>query len=157
MDWRFPALADDGIKCFVWQRLVSLFLGSPHHQVGHNAGVPPAPATGTSSLARRRGSWFYTPVQGSGGKTVPEPEKPWSLSYRTMKVQNSDADENGQIKPGAPAEQFDKLDDDLGQPTTNCSSTLKSRRRGTPPTNARPSSSSAAAGWAAHQPSSTKR
>jgi len=96
-------------------------------------------------------------VQGSGGKTVPEPEKPWSLSYRTMKVQNSDADENGQIKPGAPAEQFDKLDDDLGQPTTNCSSTLKSRRRGTPPTNARPSSSSAAAGWAAHQPSSTKR
>ena len=72
---------------------------------------------GTSSLALRQGPWLYIPVQGSGGKTAPEPKKPWSLSYRTMKFQNSDVDENGQIKPGVSAEQLYNLDDDLGQHT----------------------------------------
>jgi len=46
-----------------------------------------------------------------------EPKKPWSLSYRTMKFQNSDVNENGQIKPGAPAEQLYNLDNDVGQHT----------------------------------------
>jgi len=72
---------------------------------------------GTRSLALRQGSWLYIPVPGSGGKTAPEPNKPWSLSYRIMIFQNSDVDENGQIKPGAPAEQLYNLDDDLGQHT----------------------------------------
>lgn len=72
---------------------------------------------GTRSLALRQGSWLYIPVPGSGGKTVPEPEKPWSLSYRTLKFQNSDVEERGQIKPGAPGEQLYNLDTDLGQRT----------------------------------------
>jgi len=72
---------------------------------------------GTASLALRQGSWLYIPVQGSGGKTAPEPKKPWSLSYRTMKFQNSDVDENGQIKPGAPTEQLYNLENDVGQHT----------------------------------------
>jgi arylsulfatase A-like enzyme len=72
---------------------------------------------GTRSLALRQGSWLYLPVQGSGGKTVPEPEKPWSLSYRQMNFQNGDVDGRGQIKAGAPAEQLYDLDSDMGQHT----------------------------------------
>lgn len=72
---------------------------------------------GTRSLALRQGSWLYIPVPGSGGKTVPEPEKPWSLSYLAMKFQNSDVDERGQIKPGAPSEQLYDLSHDLEQRT----------------------------------------
>ena len=72
---------------------------------------------GTASLALRQDSWLYIPAQGSGGKTAPEPKKPWSLSYQTMKLQNSDVDENGQIKPGAPTEQLYDLDNDVGQHT----------------------------------------
>jgi hypothetical protein len=34
-------------------------------------------------------------------KTAPEPEKPWSLSYRDMKFQNSDAAERGQMEASA--------------------------------------------------------
>jgi len=86
---------------------------------------------GTRSLALREGSWLYIPVQGSGGKTVPEPEKPWSLSYKTMKFENSDVDERGQIKPGYPKEQLYNLDDDVGQHTNLAASQperLKSMR-----------------------------
>jgi arylsulfatase A-like enzyme len=72
---------------------------------------------GTRSLSLRQGSWVYIPEQGSGGKTVPEPEKPWSLSYREMLFQNSDVDERGQIKPGSAKEQLYNLDQDLGQHT----------------------------------------
>jgi arylsulfatase A-like enzyme len=70
---------------------------------------------GTRSLALREGDWLYLPVQGSGGKTVPEPEKPWSLSYRTMKFENSDVDDRGQIKAGTPAEQLYNLATDVSQ------------------------------------------
>lgn len=72
---------------------------------------------GTRSLALRQGSWLFIPQQGSGGKTVPEPEKPWSLSYRDMKFQNSDVDERGQLEAGAPSEQLYDLDKDVGQHT----------------------------------------
>jgi arylsulfatase A-like enzyme len=72
---------------------------------------------GTRSMALRQGSWVYIPEQGSGGKTVPEPEKPWSLSYREMLFQNSDVDERGQPKPDAAKEQLYNLDQDLGQHT----------------------------------------
>ena len=72
---------------------------------------------GTASLALRQGAWLYLPVQGSGGKTAPEPKKPWSVSYRTMNFQNSEVDENGQIKPGAPPEQLYNLSSDMGEHT----------------------------------------
>ncbi len=72
---------------------------------------------GTRSLALRQGSWLYIPHQGSGGKTAPEPEKPWSLSYQVMKFHNSDVDERGQINPGAPKEQLYDLNKDVGQHT----------------------------------------
>jgi arylsulfatase A-like enzyme len=72
---------------------------------------------GTRSLSLRQGSWVYIPEQGSGGKTVPEPEKPWSLSYREMTFQNSDVDERGQIKAGSAKEQLYHLEQDLGQHT----------------------------------------
>ncbi len=70
---------------------------------------------GTTSLALRQGSWVYLPEQGSGGKTVPEPAKPWALPYRVLKLLNSDVDEQGQIKPGAPTEQLYDLAADPAQ------------------------------------------
>ena len=72
---------------------------------------------GTRSLALRQSSWLYLPGQGSGGKTAPEPEKPWSVSYQGMKFQNSDVEKKGQIKPGATAEQLYDLDQDVSQHT----------------------------------------
>ncbi len=72
---------------------------------------------GTRSLSLRQGSWVYIPVQGSGGKTAPEPERPWSLSYADMKFQNSDVDERGQINSDAPKEQLYDLAKDIGQHT----------------------------------------
>ena len=72
---------------------------------------------GTRSLALRQGSWVYIPVQGSGGKTAPEPAKPWSLSYGEMNFQNSEVNERGQIKPGAQKEQLYDLAKDVGQHT----------------------------------------
>lgn len=77
---------------------------------------------GTRSLALRQDGWVYIPQQGSGGKTVPEPEKPWSLSYREMGFRNSDVDESGQPKPDAAKEQLYHLDQDPGQHTNLASS-----------------------------------
>lgn len=77
---------------------------------------------GTRGLALRHQQWLYIPQQGSGGKTVPEPAKPWSLSYRDMKTSNSDVDERGQIKAGSPKEQLYDLSKDSSQ-TTNLAST----------------------------------
>ena len=70
---------------------------------------------GTRSLALRQGPWLYIPVQGSGGKTVPEPAKPWAIPYRTMGSTNSDVDQSGAIKEGAPEEQLYDLSKDLAQ------------------------------------------
>jgi arylsulfatase A len=70
---------------------------------------------GTRSLALRQGPWLYIPVQGSGGKTVPEPAKPWALPYRTTGFQNSDVDERGAIKEGAAREQLYDLGKDPTQ------------------------------------------
>ena len=72
---------------------------------------------GTRSLALRQGSWIFIPKQGSGGKTVPEPAKPWALPYRTMGMQNSDVDTGGQVKDGAPGEQLYDLAADISQRT----------------------------------------
>ncbi len=72
---------------------------------------------GTNGLALRRGAWVYLPKPGSGGKTVPEPAKPWSIPFAQMKVSNSDVDERGQIKADAPQEQLYHLGEDLAQRT----------------------------------------
>ena len=72
---------------------------------------------GTRGMALRQGPWVYLAKQGSGGKTVPEPEKPWSIPYKQMKLSNSDVDENGQVKENAPAEQLYHLGNDLKQQT----------------------------------------
>jgi arylsulfatase A len=70
---------------------------------------------GTASLALRQGLWIYIPKQGSGGKTAPEPAKPFGLNYKKMNFNNSDIDENGKIKSDAPKEQLYDLENDLGQ------------------------------------------
>lgn len=70
---------------------------------------------GTRSLALRQGQWLYIPAQGSGGKTVPEPAKPFGLPYAKMGFTNSDVDSSGQIKPGAPHEQLYDLAHDLAE------------------------------------------
>jgi arylsulfatase A-like enzyme len=72
---------------------------------------------GTRSLALRSANWLYIPTQGSGGKTVPEPAKPWSQPYRVLELENSDVDNSGQIKPGSPTEQLYDLASDPGQKT----------------------------------------
>ncbi len=72
---------------------------------------------GTSGIAFRQGHWLYIPQRGSGGKTVPEPAKPWSLPYSIMQFENSDVDQRGQPKPSAPAEQLYDLASDISQKT----------------------------------------
>jgi arylsulfatase A-like enzyme len=72
---------------------------------------------GTTSLALRQGPWVYLPARGSGGKTVPEPAKPWSVSYAQLGLRNSDVDERGQPRPDAPGEQLYDLSRDPAQRT----------------------------------------
>jgi arylsulfatase A-like enzyme len=70
---------------------------------------------GTASMALRQGSWIYLPKQGSGGKTVPEPAKPFGIPYARMGVRNSDVDETGKVRPDAPPEQLYDLVADPSQ------------------------------------------
>lgn len=77
---------------------------------------------GTGSLVLRKDWWVFIPRQGSGGKTVPEPTKPFGLHYADMGFQNGDVDENGQIKPDTPKEQLYDLAKDLGQHSNLASS-----------------------------------
>ena len=70
---------------------------------------------GTSGLVLRQGDWIYLPKQGSAGRTVPEPAKPWGMSYAAMGFFNSDVDERGQIRPGAANDQLYNLAEDLPQ------------------------------------------
>ena len=69
---------------------------------------------GSGTYVLRQGDWLYIPKQGSAGYSAPEKEKPWSVPYAMMGFKNSDVDEHGQIKPGAPKEQLY----DLGKDTT---------------------------------------
>ncbi|MEO6789127.1 MAG: hypothetical protein ABI318_23640, partial [Chthoniobacteraceae bacterium] len=46
---------------------------------------------------------------------APEPGKPWSMSYEAMGFTNSDIDEHGHIKAGAPSDQLYNLASDLAQ------------------------------------------
>ncbi len=71
----------------------------------------------SGSHVLRQGEWIYIPKQGSAGYSVPEREKPWSVPYASMGIQNSDVDEHGQVKPGAPMEQLYNLAKDPGQKT----------------------------------------
>lgn len=81
---------------------------------------------GTNGIVLRQGNWVYFPKQGSGGKTAPEPAKPWAMSYAAMGFNNSDIDGKGQIKLGAPKEQLYNLATDLTQ-KTNCSAEQQER------------------------------
>ena len=63
----------------------------------------------------RQGDWLFIPKQGSAGYSAPEREKPWSVPYKIMGFRNSDVDERGQIKPGAPKEQLYDLSKDISQ------------------------------------------
>ncbi|MFK7770348.1 MAG: arylsulfatase [Mariniblastus sp.] len=71
--------------------------------------------TGPSSYILRQDDWVYIPKQGSGGKTVPEPKRPWSLPYGELGFKNSDVDDKGQIKQGAPKVQLYNLRNDPNQ------------------------------------------
>jgi arylsulfatase A-like enzyme len=71
--------------------------------------------TGPSSYILRQGDWVYIPKQGSGGKTVPQPERHWSLPYAKMGFKNSDVDDQGQIKQGSPKVQLYNLATDPNQ------------------------------------------
>ena len=70
---------------------------------------------GSGTYVLRQGDWLYIPKQGSAGYTAPEKEKPWSVPYAIMGFKNSDVDEHGQIKPGAPKVQLYDLREDLAQ------------------------------------------
>ncbi|MEI6712996.1 MAG: sulfatase-like hydrolase/transferase [Verrucomicrobiota bacterium] len=71
---------------------------------------------GTAGFVLRQGEWVYLPKQGSAGMTAPErKEKPWSQSYAKMGFVNSDIDETGQVKDGAPVDQLYHLGNDIGQ------------------------------------------
>ncbi len=70
---------------------------------------------GSGTYVLRQGDWVYIPKQGSAGYSVPEREKPWSVPYAMMGFKNSDVDEQGHPKPGAPGEQLYDLGRDLSQ------------------------------------------
>ncbi len=70
---------------------------------------------GSGTYVLRQGDWVYIPKAGSAGYTVPERDKPWSVPYAMMGFRNSDVDEQGQLKPGAPKEQLYNLSTDLAQ------------------------------------------
>jgi arylsulfatase A-like enzyme len=70
---------------------------------------------GSKGIVLRQGDWIYFPKQGSLGYTAPEPERPFGLPYAKMGFTNSDIDERGQVKPGAPPEQLYNLATDPRQ------------------------------------------
>jgi len=72
---------------------------------------------GSKGIVLRQGDWIYFPKQGSLGYTAPEPERPFGLPWARMGFTNSDIDEHGQIRPGAPREQLYNLATDLRQRT----------------------------------------
>ena len=70
---------------------------------------------GSGTYVLRQGDWLYIPKQGSAGYSAPEKDKPWSVPYALMGFKNSDVDEHGHIKPGAPKEQLYDLGKDLAE------------------------------------------
>lgn len=73
---------------------------------------------GTGGYALRQGDWLYIPKQGSSGMTVRVPHGPvWGQHFRVLGMTNSDVDEQGMIKPGAPPAQLYNLHHDFRQST----------------------------------------
>jgi len=73
---------------------------------------------GTGGYALRQGDWLFLPTRGSLGFTVQAPPVTrWGQPYKAMGVTTSDVDEEGQIKPDAPATQLYNLATDPGQST----------------------------------------
>jgi hypothetical protein len=71
-------------------------------------------ALGTSGYIVREGEWVYIPRQGSGGLTLPE-NNHWTPVLYTLGFDNSDYDENLELKPDAPETQLYNLTEDLSQ------------------------------------------
>ncbi|MBA3353216.1 MAG: arylsulfatase [Blastocatellia bacterium] len=67
---------------------------------------------GVAGFALRQGDWIYLPMQGSGGGTAPHTR---GVPWKTTGFRNSDIDEDGRIKPGAPPDQLYNLADDIAQ------------------------------------------
>ena len=71
---------------------------------------------GTGGYALRQGEWLYLPKQGSSGFTVQSPAgKPWGQPYAKMGLTNTDVDDQGRVKPEAPADQLYHLASDPRQ------------------------------------------
>lgn len=71
---------------------------------------------GTGGIALRQGDWVYLPKQGSCGMTVRVPPgQLWGQPYSSMGLTNSDVDEKGIVKPGAPPAQLYNLKKDIRQ------------------------------------------
>lgn len=70
---------------------------------------------GAGGYALRQGDWLYLPKQGSHGFTLPN-RKGWP-AFVWIGNANSDIDDNGLIKPTAPADQLYNLADDPYQKT----------------------------------------
>jgi len=68
-----------------------------------------------AGLKNGQGDWIYFPKQDSLGYSAPEPERPLGLPWATTGFTNSDIDQRGQTKPGAPPEQLYNLTTDLRQ------------------------------------------
>jgi arylsulfatase A len=71
-------------------------------------------ALGTSGYIVREGEWVYIPRQGSGGLTLPA-NNHWTPVLYTLGFDNSDYDENLELKPDAPETQLYNLTEDLSQ------------------------------------------
>ncbi len=67
---------------------------------------------GTKSYALREDDWLYIPKQGSGGGSAPHTN---SASWQQLGFVNSDIDDKGKIKPGAPRNQLYNLANDLSE------------------------------------------
>ncbi|MEO5719664.1 MAG: arylsulfatase [Chthoniobacterales bacterium] len=67
---------------------------------------------GTTGFALREGDWIYLPMQGSGGGSAPNTR---GVPWKATGFHNSDIDDDGRIKPGAPPDQLYNLANDLGQ------------------------------------------
>lgn len=71
---------------------------------------------GITGQALRSGDWVYIPKQGSQGVTT-DPSMGWAMQMTALGLKNSDYDDEGKLKPGAPKEQLYNLRTDPRQST----------------------------------------
>jgi len=71
---------------------------------------------GITGQALRSGDWVYIPQRGSCGVTT-DPAMTWAMQLGALGQINSDYDDEGKLKPGAPQEQLYNMRDDPRQST----------------------------------------